>query len=389
MWSDRRIPTLLLVSMMTVMAGATIAPALPTIRSFFADTPNADVLVRLVLTLPALFTAVGGPAAGWLVDRIGRRPVLLTSTVSYALSGAAGGAVNSMAWLLVTRAILGLSVAGIMTTVTTLIADYYDGEKRSRVMGYQAAFMGGGGVVFLLTGGGLAELSWRGPFAVYLLGLAFLIAAFRYLPEPERTGIETTPRADSTGAPRSRIALLYLTAFVGMAAFYMIPVQLPFYLRTIGVESSTAIGAALATSTLLGSAASSQFGRVHERMGHFGTLGLFFVLFGAGFAIIGSARTYSLVLGGIAVSGLGAGLMMPNLNDWIGALSESKGRGRLVGGLTTAFFLGQFVSPLLTQPIIDATSLGTTFHLVAAGLGAAGLISLTVFLRRGKRGAKT
>ena len=86
-----RLVTLLVVSTMTVMAGATISPALPTIRQAFADVPDADVWVRLVLTLPALFTALGAPLAGWLTDRVGRRPVLLTSMVLYGLGGAGGG----------------------------------------------------------------------------------------------------------------------------------------------------------------------------------------------------------------------------------------------------------------------------------------------------------
>jgi MFS family permease len=54
----------------------------------------------------------------------------------------------------------------MMTTATTLIADYYEGERRSAVMGQQAAFMGFGGVVFLVLGGVLADLSWRAPFGI-------------------------------------------------------------------------------------------------------------------------------------------------------------------------------------------------------------------------------
>jgi hypothetical protein len=51
--------TLLFVSTLTVMAGATIAPSLPAMRQFFASVNNADFLVRLVLTAPALFIAIG------------------------------------------------------------------------------------------------------------------------------------------------------------------------------------------------------------------------------------------------------------------------------------------------------------------------------------------
>jgi hypothetical protein len=44
--------SLLLISTLTVMSGATIAPSLPAMGEHFADVPNVDYLVRLALTLP-------------------------------------------------------------------------------------------------------------------------------------------------------------------------------------------------------------------------------------------------------------------------------------------------------------------------------------------------
>ncbi len=50
--------TLLIVSSMTVMAGATIAPALPQIEEYFSNYPAAEFLIQLMLTLPSFFIAV-------------------------------------------------------------------------------------------------------------------------------------------------------------------------------------------------------------------------------------------------------------------------------------------------------------------------------------------
>jgi hypothetical protein len=62
--------TLLLVSTLTVMAGATIAPSLPAMRQHFTEVPNVDYWVRLVLTVPALFIALGVIARWrWLGQR--------------------------------------------------------------------------------------------------------------------------------------------------------------------------------------------------------------------------------------------------------------------------------------------------------------------------------
>lgn len=67
--------------------------------------------------------------------------------VLYAITGSSGIYLESLGAILAGRALLGVAVAGVMTTATTLIADYYEGTVRARVS-WQAAFMSFGGVVF-------------------------------------------------------------------------------------------------------------------------------------------------------------------------------------------------------------------------------------------------
>jgi MFS family permease len=82
--------TLLCISTLTVMAGATIAPSLPSMQEFFKAIPNADYVVRLALTLPALFIALGAPIVGILIDRVGRKPILLAALALYGIAGCSG-----------------------------------------------------------------------------------------------------------------------------------------------------------------------------------------------------------------------------------------------------------------------------------------------------------
>ena len=77
-------------SMFTLLAGASIAPALPAIKAQFADHPQADLLTKLVLSLTALCIALGAPLAGWAVDRFGRRPLLVASILGTSVGGTAG-----------------------------------------------------------------------------------------------------------------------------------------------------------------------------------------------------------------------------------------------------------------------------------------------------------
>ena len=365
---DGRQATLLLVATMTVMAGATIAPALPGIGRAF---PGDPLLVRLALTLPALLTALGSPVAGVLIDRFGRRRLLLASMVLYGVAGLAGGLAQSMPQLLAARALLGLSVGGVMTTAVTLVADYYRGPQRQAVMGRQSAVMSLGGVLFLTAGGALAGLTWRAPFAVYAFAFVLLPLAWRFLDEPDRTAGAAPEAGDAAAVPWPVVALLYGIGFAGMVVFYTVPVHIPFYLESRFGTAPGLVGLAIAAATLAGTVTSARYGAIRARLSAPGVLALSYGLIAAAFVVVGLAPSYGVVVAGLGVLGLGFGLLMPHLNTWLSAAVPAAARGRLLGGLTTAIFLGQFCSPLATQPLVNAVGLGDTFLVAAGAVGAA------------------
>ncbi|WP_043411920.1 MFS transporter [Archangium violaceum] len=361
-----RLLTLLLVSMMTIMASAAISPSLPRLRMAFEWVPGIDLWVRLVVSLPALFTAMGAPLAGVLIDRFGRKRLLVASVALYGVAGSLPGVLTSLPLILVCRALLGLAVGGLMTTAAALIADYYAGPERGVVLGRQAAFMGVGGFVFMLGGGLLADMHWRAPFAVYLYAFLILPLILLFLPEPE------VKRGAAGGGARvalpwSTLWQVYALAMVGMMIFYLIPVQLPFLLRRLGVQSSAMAGLAVGVSTVVGSVVSLRYARVRQVLGYRSIMAVLFACMALGYVLVGLSQSYAAVVGGLAVSGLGQGLLTPNMANWAGEVAPEAARGRVMGLLTTSLFLGQFVSPLLAQPLIGAVGLGGAF-LAAGGL---------------------
>ncbi|WP_415836545.1 MFS transporter, partial [Palleronia rufa] len=140
---------LLASATLTVMAGATISPSLPGLVAHFADDPRAEWLVPFILTAPGLAIAVAAPLSGVLVDRTVKRRVLLAGIVLYVLAGSSGLYLDSLDAILVGRLFLGLAVGAVMTASMALIADVWEGEARQRVLGWQAASMGVGGILFI------------------------------------------------------------------------------------------------------------------------------------------------------------------------------------------------------------------------------------------------
>lgn len=382
--------TLLLLSALTIMAGATISPSLPAIEAHFAGSPNAALLTRLVLTVPALFIALCAPFAGILVDRFGRRPVALGAVLIYALTGMSGLVVDSLPAMLVGRAGLGIAVAGVMTTATTLIGDYFSGAARNRFMGFQAAFMGLGGLFFLTGGGLLAEIHWRAPFLVYGIALLLVPALLAFIAEPDRTS--DTGDAAAGGAADPPLALLPLAAVFAAAilnsvAFYLMPTQLPFYLRTLGTDAPTLAGLAMGGMTALSATSSLLYGRLRGFLGVSSVFALAFAVLGTGLAMVAMAHSFAMVLPAAALVGLGLGMAMPNFGSAAMALAGEANRGRVAGGLTASIFIGQFVSPFASQPIAEAAGYDTAFATAAAAIALAALTALLVATRQGRRAA--
>jgi MFS family permease len=367
---------LLLCSSMTVMAGAIIAPSLPEMQAALARSPRDALLVRLVLTLPSLFTALTSPLAGWMVDRWGRRVVLLGGICLYLVSGSSGLIVATLPQLLVGRALLGVSMACITTASITLIADLFADHDRERFLGLQSGFMGLSAMLFLSLGGLLAEHHWRAPFAIYSLGIFVAWFAARHVPAHHTalTATATSAAATTPPLPVLRITVIYACGFLGMLLFYLIPVQLPFYLQAITHGAASRAGIAIGCATVVGAMTSLQYRRVREILGFRSIFAVMFALVGVSFVLLARATDYRTILLTLALGGLGWGLLVPNATVWLSAIAPVVRRGRLVGGLMTFLFVGQFLSPVAAQPILSRVGLGGTMGTYAwAGYVALGI----------------
>ncbi|MEZ2415094.1 MFS transporter [Muriicola sp. E247] len=354
--------TLLLVSSLTIMSMITISASLPDMTATFSDVPNHLALVKLSLSFPGLFIALSAIAAGIIIDKTGRLKLLGVALVLYAIGGTSGYWLNNLYAILVGRALLGISVGISMTIVTTLVADYYQGKARQKFAGLQIAVMSLGGILFITLGGILADINWRVPFLLYLFSLLILPPAFLFLKEPGRV---KQPEQKSIIKSPGIIWLIFGNVMLMWIIFFIIPVQIPFYLKSIGIEKNTMIGIAIASSTLFSAISSFSYSRIKDLMGFRQIFGLGYFLMALAFVAIAYGNSYVMVLLGMLLAGFGMGLMIPNANVWVMQLAPQEIRGQEIGRLTTFWFLGQFLSPLVLLPFLDYFSLAQLFY----GLG--------------------
>jgi MFS family permease len=356
-----------LASSLTVMGAVMVAPILPKLGAEFgASSPQAAELVPLVATGPALAIALFAPIAGILADRFGRKAMLLIGTVLYAILGCLPAFLHDLNSILLVRLLFGCAEAILMTCCTTLIADYWIGEERSKYVNRQVVTIGIVGSIFFVIGGVAGESSWRAPFYLYLLPLLLLPFLVKLLWEPaRRVEIDAETSAFSKGEIWTTVGLSYLMVFVGMVAAFVVPVMAPGILVALGVTSTAMIGLCTGIGLLATLVGSIAWPATRNRIGIAGTNAWMMALIAVGLLLLTQATSFQTVLVAVVIHGFGVGYLVPNLMLPLLMKLPARFRARGVGGFTSCLYLGQFASPL----IIIAIAQG--FGGMPMGLGAA------------------
>ncbi|MFS4581945.1 MFS transporter [Phaeobacter sp. C3_T13_0] len=373
-WKDQRAITLLLAATLTVMANATISPALPGIEEEFAGTWNAGLLTRFLVSAPSLTVLVCAPIAGWFADKYGRRGMLLAGIALFAFSGSAGLVLPNLTMIMASRLLLGVAVAMIMTAQTALIGDYFTGDARKSMMGLQTSARNFGGLIFITSAGWLALVSPRLPFVIYAAAIILLPFVARHLLEPPQETRKKDTSGSSERGPQTRWRLLLLgLAILQMTtslAFFMIPTQLPFFLASLGGDDAAMTGMLLGALTLSGGLAALLYVRTNRKLGSAGAYAIGYALMSGGFLLLTVGEDTLRLSVAVVAIGAGFATVMPNFVALALTLSPASQRGTVGGVLTAAVFLGQILSPMVSIPGIATGGFFGLFRAVAALLAA-------------------
>ncbi|MDN4474739.1 MFS transporter [Demequina sp. SYSU T00192] len=378
---------LLAGSCMPVMGSVLITPILPQLSEEFGATPGAEVLVPMIVAIPALMIALFAPFAGQIVDRLGRRTLLVIAMVAYALAGTAPALLDDLQSILASRVLVGICEAAIMTACTTLIVDYFhQPERRNKYLGLQTVATTLGATAFIAIGGALGVGGWHTPFWVYSVALVLAVLMAFSLWEPSRTDSTDTHVGvgEKARIPWSRIAMPLAVTLFGGFSFYVLIIEASYLVVGTGVEAADTrtIGAVSAIASLATAAGAFTFARV-ARLQPRVLLPIAFGLQAAGMLVIWATGTSFIGVGaGAVIASAGSGLLLPTLVTWTIAPLRFEERGRSTGWWNAAFFLGQFATPLIMGGIANATgSLPVAVGIV--GVAAATMaVVLGVALRR-------
>lgn len=347
--------TLLLVSTLTVLAGVVIAPILPRIADHQSTSMNVEFWVQLSFVAPSLSVVIFSNFVGKVINRFNSGRLLVVSLAAYGISGAYGYFSVDLLGLLLSRLVLGVSVAFQMVLVLKLISDVIPEQNRASVLGQSAAFGAFGGVLYTFLSSAIATQYWSVCFLLHLI--AWLLIPFCWVSFATNSPVEkSTPSSAFTSTKRNSAAFInqsYLIAFVEMLLLYSLPVFLLFYTRNLGLDESGTQSSFSITIMLLSLAITAMFyGRLVKKASPFNLqlVGLF--ILASGFIGLSQIKSMTYLMPILVFLGLGFGIIRPNLTAWIMMEVAPTDRAQVFSRLVTFYFLGQLLAPLVFNTLL-------------------------------------
>lgn len=368
--------SLLLVAPLSGLAQIGMTPILPKISEHFTQVPNADAMVRLMVSGLSFAMIAGALMGGMAGDRFGRRRVLTWSLVMYAIAGFAGYFIDNLYLMIASRMVLGVAnaCAGIM--VAAIFTTRINPSSREKWVGFLVVSGTLGAVLLLGIVGAVAKLDWRYVFALYLLSLPIALLISTTLP---KTPESLVPFSQNRAAGEFPIGLTLFGIACGMVCTGYLSF-VPFHLKHIGSGAPQWVAGVLMTSALSGAAVSFWYGWLRNRFAAVPVFMLGFAGCAAGLTTIALATNYTVVILGIAVVGGSVGLIGPTLFSASAAAARPDRRARSIGFARAGMYAGPLVAQLPLEPLVRTAGAGAA--ILAVGGFAAMLIAVVSFNRR-------
>lgn len=379
----------ILINQLPMMAIVALMPALPTLMAHFKGMANSDLLVPMILTAPGLCIAICAPFAGILVDKFGRRQLLIGFMLLYGLGGILPFFLDGFNTVITGRLLLGIGEAFVLVIGNALLGDYFPPNQRVKWLTIQGFFGSVAAAGLLSLSGNLANIGWNYPFLVY--GIAFLIAGLAYVfifePTIEQKPAEVAMPGESTVPetfPVKTVVFIFTITLFFALLYFVYTIHFSRALDAIGIKDKVQLGNLSAIASLAVPLGALLFRLVAKRP-FWQQMALIFFFFAVGLTGIGLAKDLTTVMVTAFIQQLGCGMTIPVLIAWALSLLPAQFRGRGMGGWTSGFFLGQFLNPVFVSAVTGLSGgLLPMFQVVGVicGLVCAGIVLANVLAKK-------
>lgn len=366
-YKDRNLLIVFAISLCAVMGISLISPVFPKIIEAFNIKASQVTLLITVLTVPGVFLS---PIYGVIIDRYGRKRVLVPLLVLFGVAGSACGITRDFNMLLVFRFFQGIGLAGLFTLNNTIIGDLYTGRDRLKAMGLNASVISIGTAAYPAIGGALANLHWSAPFFLPSVSIVVAILALTLLENPEPRH-SMSLRDYMTGAvgglSQWKIVRLFFLSFLTFALM-MGPIIsfVPLWMADRYHVGTLVIGMTISLSSISAAISASMLGKIGRYIKAGWILMIAFLLYAVAMFSIPYCTSVSQMLIPSVIFGIAQGLNMPTVATMIASEAPIEFRGAFMSINSLVIQFGIAIGPILAAVIHTQFGFGVLYSLAAA-----------------------
>lgn len=382
MKADKRMIIVFGVTLIAVMGISSITPAFPGIIKYFGISAQQIGLLIAAFTLPGIFLT---PVAGILADRFGRKLVLVPSLFLFGIAGFLCSLMRDFHSLLVLLFLEGIGASGLSSLNITLIGDFYQGEKRTTLMGYNASILSIGTAAYPAIGGLIAAFGWQ--YIFYLPLLAIPLGVYIFFALDTKSHIDRQNFGDYfkrvwKSINQRGVWGLFISNFLVFVLLYgSYLTYFPILMAHRMEATSVHIGLMMSVMSLVTAAVSSQLGRLNRMLKPKLLLLLGTCFYFSSMLLLFVTASWLFVVVSVVVFGLGHGLMVPSIQNLLVGFTSVKERAAFMSANSMVLRLGQTIGPLIIGAFYTFANLDGAF---AGGAFVAFLIfCFVIFMLKG------
>lgn len=368
------------------MGGMGLQPALADIRASFPNV--SDMWLQEMSNWPGFAMLVGCAISTLLATKVSKKVLCQIGVAFVAAYALLGFLFNStFIQLMMWQSVLGLGFGFLMPTSNGIIAENYNEDSRSKIMGIQNIFTNGGGVYLTLVGGLLASINWNYTYLTFLYALIPLVLGCIYFPADKPAEAKT----EKSHLKVSPITWLYgVIIFVFINSYGVMGANISFIITERGFGNAALTGTAMAIFLVGGMVGGVMFSPFERKLKKY-VLCCGFIALVLGFLVIYFAPSLIVVYIGAFIVGTSIGFEMPG--TLLYATNDNTVEAATAGCAIVhmAGQLGTVCSALFYTPVAGLIKAGdTSFRFLFAAIVCAvltALVALAISLTKKKQAA--
>nr|WP_167384378.1 MFS transporter [Pseudomonas caspiana] len=323
-----------------------VQPMMPVLSQEFSINAAQS---SLILSVSTGMLAIGLLITGPISDRLGRKPVMVLALFCAAIFTLASALMPSWEGVLITRALVGLSLSGLAAVAMTYLSEEIHPNHIGLAMGlYIGGNAIGGMSGRVITGVLIDYVSWH--VALMVVGVLALIAAavfWKILPESRNFRARSLqPRSLIDGFVMqfrdAGLPLLFLEAFLLMGSFVTLFNYIGYRLLAEPYHLSQAVVGLFSVVYLSGIYSSAKIGSLADKLGRRQVLWAVIVLMLAGMALT-MFEPLALVVIGVVMFTFGFFGAHSVASSWIGRRAL-KAKGQASSLYLFSYYAGSSVA---------------------------------------------